>query len=64
MANTVASSNPSVSAAGAYLPSSASLPSPEFTDPFTDFALLMAALNNLSLNSGGTFLVYMDYSNS
>ncbi len=53
MANTNASSNPSVSAAGAYLPSPTSLPSPEFTDPFTDFALLMAVLNNLSLNSGG-----------
>ncbi|KAK0237083.1 hypothetical protein EDD85DRAFT_953079 [Armillaria nabsnona] len=64
MANTIASSNPSVSAAGAYLPSSASLLSPEFTDPFADFALLMATLNNLSLNSGATLTTMTQISNS
>ncbi|KAK0456979.1 hypothetical protein EV421DRAFT_1896193 [Armillaria borealis] len=54
MANTTTPSNPSVSAAGAYLPSSYSLSSSEFTDSFTDFALLMAALNNLNLTGGAT----------
>ncbi|PBK65431.1 hypothetical protein ARMSODRAFT_1022240 [Armillaria solidipes] len=63
MANTTTPSNPSVSVAGAYLPSSYSLLSSEITDSFTDFALLMAALNNLNL-TGGVTLTTTQLSNS